>query len=47
MNALDRLLEEQGVDIAVGMALGIALVIFLVVMIAIAGRKPPDKKDGP
>jgi hypothetical protein len=47
MNALEKLIDEQGTQIAIGMVLGIAFLIYLVVMIAMGDRKPPDKKDGP
>ncbi|HTK59658.1 MAG TPA: hypothetical protein VL283_00465 [Candidatus Baltobacteraceae bacterium] len=47
MNALERLFEEQGVEIVIGMLIGLGFVIYLIVAAAFHDRRPPDKKDGP
>jgi hypothetical protein len=44
---LERYLDANGLELAIGMLFGIGLVIFLVIAIAVGDRKPPDKKDGP
>lgn len=47
METFERILQEQGSEIALGLILGIAFLIFLIVAIAIGDRKPPGPKDGP